>query len=86
MGMILFSITSGKIPFGRDEDITDKILKGEKPGFEAYWHTGYMEVRGGCWPFYPLGPWIYDDRIRQRDASTFCCPMTRCAHYCSKVA
>lgn len=48
MGMILYSLASGEIPFGKDEETTNKILKGEKPVFDAYWHAGYMEVRGGC--------------------------------------
>lgn len=54
MGMLFFSLTSGELPFDHDEDGKNKILKGEKPVFDAYWPAGYMEVSGGCCLFSPL--------------------------------
>lgn len=44
MGMIFFSLMSGKLPFDNDPETENKILNGEKPVFEAYWPADYMKV------------------------------------------
>lgn len=45
MGMIFYSLLSGKEPFGHTESEELKMLKGIMPDIDPSWHEGYIEVR-----------------------------------------
>lgn len=45
MGMIFYSLVSGKEPYRHTESEELKMLKGIMPDIDPSWHEGYMEVR-----------------------------------------
>lgn len=53
LGMIFFSLMSGKIPFPRTDLGKQMILSGERPAIDPSWHTGYMQVVQGMWQAEP---------------------------------
>lgn len=44
MGMIFYTLISGKTPFPKGERAEGMIMRGERPYIEPSWHEGYMQV------------------------------------------
>lgn len=50
MGMIFYTLISGKTPFPKSEAAAGMIMRGERPYIDPSWHEGYMQV---SWPGSP---------------------------------
>ena len=44
MGMVYYTLISGRVPFPRNDATVEKIMKGERPDIDPSWNAGYMEV------------------------------------------
>lgn len=44
MGMIFYTLISGKTPFPKGERAEGMIMRGERPNIDPSWHEGYMQV------------------------------------------
>ncbi|CAM9894012.1 unnamed protein product [Laminaria digitata] len=49
MGMIFYSMMSGRAPFPMTELGNRMIVRGERPKIDPSWHAGYMQVVQGMW-------------------------------------